>query len=215
MADLKSYLSEIAIDSTRLGKFLLDPEEEMESAGLNDEDKLALRAGLPAMIAARLAGAPAGAAFTPEAGRPPQLLFTQPQFVVGHLVVPPPQQFVVQPPPQFVAPQFVVHPPPQFVVQPPPQFVVQPPPQFVAPQFVVHPPPQFVVQPPPQFVVQPPPQFVAPQFVVPPPPQFVVHPPVQPLEPRNAPAAGLSATTKSGAASKRVRGPSPPKPRRS
>jgi hypothetical protein len=194
MADLKSYLSEIAIDSTRLGKFLLDPEEEMESAGLNDEDKLALRAGLPAMIAARLAGAPAGAAFTPEAGRPPQLLFTPPQFVVGHLVVPPPQQFVVQPPPQFV---------------------VQPPPQFVAPQFVVHPPPQFVVQPPPQFVVQPPPQFVAPQFVVPPPPQFVVHPPVQPLEPRNAPAAGLSATTKSGAASKRVRGPSPPKPRRS
>jgi len=167
MSDLKTFLSKIAVDPTKLGEFLLDPEKVMSAAKLSDEDKTALRAGVPALIAARLAGRALDEILGLQAGQPFQFVVQPPQFVVH------PPQFVVQPPPQFVVhpPHFVVQPPPQFVVHPP-QFVVQPPPQFVVyppPQFVVH-PPQFVVQPPPQFVVHPP------QFVVQPPPQFVVQP---------------------------------------
>jgi hypothetical protein len=143
-------MSGLATDPRKLGEFLHEPEETMSAANLSEEDKAALRSGVPGMIYARLIGVSKEHAFWPVT--------------------------LVKAPPPAPAPQYVVQPPPQHVVYPPPQYVVQPPPQYVVyppPQYVVY-PPQFVVQPPPQYVVYPP------QFVVQPPPQYVVYPPYYP-----------------------------------
>jgi len=128
--DLKEFMSGLATDPRKLGEFLHEPEDTMSAANLSEEDKAALRSGVPGMIYARLKGVSMEHAFWPV--------------TLNKAPPAPAPQYFVQPPPQHV-----VYPPPQYVVYPP-QFVVQPPPQYV-----VY-PPQFVVQPPPQYVVYPP-----------------------------------------------------------
>ena len=119
--DLKEFMSGLATDPRKLGEFLHEPEETMSAANLSEEDKAALRSGVPRMIYARLTGVSKEHAFWPV-----QL-----------------QKMPPAPAPAPPAPQYVVQPPPQHVVYPPPQYVVQPPPQYV-----VYPPPQYVVYPP-------------------------------------------------------------------
>src|SRR5947208_11914553 len=171
---LNEFLSELATEPSRLADFMRDPEGQMEAAGLGEQDKFALRSGLPYVVAARLSGASLEDAFSLSLQIPPLVpqLALFPQLQVLGLLQPPPQQ--VQPPPNVVAP-----PPPNFVAPPPPPNVVSPPPQFIFPPPVVT-PPQFVFPPPvvtpPQFVFPPPPQFVFPPPVVTP-PQFVFAPP--------------------------------------
>jgi hypothetical protein len=63
VAKLKDFLTELAIDPKKLGDFIHDPEAAMTAAGLNDEDKAALRFGFPDVIYARLAGVPIQEAF--------------------------------------------------------------------------------------------------------------------------------------------------------
>jgi len=118
--NLKEFMSGLATDPRKLGEFLHEPEDTMSAANLSEEDKAAIRSGVPGIIYARLTGVPKEHAFWPV-----QLVKRTP--TPASLQVPP--QYVVQPPPQHVVyppPQYVVY-PPQFVVQPPPQYVVYPP----------------------------------------------------------------------------------------
>ena len=113
--DLKEFMSGLATDPRKLGEFLHEPEETMSAANLSEEDKAALRSGVPGMIYARLKGVSMEHAFWPV--------------TLNKAPPAPAPQYFVQPPPQHVVyppPQYVVY-PPQFVVQPPPQYVVYPP----------------------------------------------------------------------------------------
>jgi hypothetical protein len=60
---LKKFLTELAQDAEKLGKFIQDPEKAMKTAGLSPEDQAALRSGFPGVIYARLAGLPIEEAF--------------------------------------------------------------------------------------------------------------------------------------------------------
>ena len=119
MAELKDFLSELAINPQKLGEFIHDPEAAMTAAELTNEDKAALRSGFPGIIYARLAGIPTKEAFQ-IASRPPdstQQNVSFSQFLPNY----PPQIWPqVWPPPQ-IWPQ--IHPPPQIWPQvwPPPQ----------------------------------------------------------------------------------------------
>jgi len=113
--DLKEFMSGLATDPRKLGEFLHQPEDTMSAANLSEEDKAALRSGVPGMIYARLKGVSMEHAFWPV--------------TLNKAPPAPAPQYFVQPPPQHVVyppPQYVVY-PPQFVVQPPPQYVVYPP----------------------------------------------------------------------------------------
>jgi hypothetical protein len=55
VADLRTFLAEMAVDADRFAEFLRAPEDAMRSAELSEEDREALLSGIPAMIWARLA----------------------------------------------------------------------------------------------------------------------------------------------------------------
>ena len=154
MADLKDFLSELAIDPTKLGQFIHDPDAAMQSAKLSDADKAALRSGFASVIYARLAGLPIEQAFQvlirPPVGVPPAQFGAQPAQW-------PPAQFGAQPaqwPPAQFGAQPAQWPPAQFWAQPaqwqPAQFWAPPaqwpPAQFWAPP-AQWPPAQFWAQP--------------------------------------------------------------------
>jgi hypothetical protein len=129
MTDLRSFLSEMALDPAKFAEFLRDPESAMRRERLSEEDRDALLSGIPAMIAARLAS---------------YLAFPPPYYT-------PSPVFVTSPPPNYVtmAPLYVVAPPPNYVTAPPPLYVTAPPPLYVtaaSPQYVTMPPP--LVMPP-------------------------------------------------------------------
>jgi hypothetical protein len=63
MATLKEFLSELAIDPTKLGKFIHDPEASMKEAEINVEDQAVLKSRFANIIYARLAGLPIEKAF--------------------------------------------------------------------------------------------------------------------------------------------------------
>src|SRR5688500_7329063 len=112
MTDLRTFLAEMALDPARFAEFLQEPEESMRSVDLSEEDRAALRSGIPAMIAARVA---AYLSYPPPYYSPP-LYVTGPMFVT---VAPPlyaPPVYVTSPPP----PVYVTAPPPLFVTAPPP-----------------------------------------------------------------------------------------------
>src|SRR6516165_8008672 len=137
MAELKEFLSELAISPQKLGEFIHDPEAAMDTAALADADKAALRSGFASVIYARLAGLPTEQAFQinlrPPVG-PPQI------------VLPPPiSQVIYQLPPQLP----VIHQLPPVIHQLPPQLPV------------IHQLPPLIHQLPPQLPVihQLPPQL--------------------------------------------------------
>jgi hypothetical protein len=53
---LKQFLTQLAQDAEKLGRFIHDPEKSIKAAGLSPEDGAALRSGFPRMIYARIAG---------------------------------------------------------------------------------------------------------------------------------------------------------------
>jgi hypothetical protein len=52
--DLIQFLLEVSSDAERLARYQVDPEGEMESAGLSDEERTALRSGDCSLIRAAL-----------------------------------------------------------------------------------------------------------------------------------------------------------------
>lgn len=132
MATLKEFLSQLALDASKLGEFIHDPEASMTAGELGDEDKGALRSGFPSIIFARLAGVPTDEAFNLTLRQPATLQqlmhpVTLQQLVSYPVVVSP--VTVPQMPPVFqLPPQLPPQMPPVF--QLPPQLPPQMPPAF-------------------------------------------------------------------------------------
>jgi hypothetical protein len=126
MTDLRTFLSEMALDPSKFAEFLEDPKSAMRAHDLSEEDRAALLSGIPAMIAARLAA---------------YLAFPPPYYI-------PAPVYVTQAGIHFVGPVYVTSPPPVYVTSPPPLYVTAPPPLHVTayPKYVTSPPP--LVMPP-------------------------------------------------------------------
>jgi hypothetical protein len=133
LTDLRTFLAEMALDSSRFAEFLRDPESAIRAEGLSDEDRDALLSGIPAMIAARLA---AYFAFPPPYYTPPVFVTSPPPNFVTAVPL-----WVIAPPPKYVTSP----PPPLYVTAPPPLHVTRTPPLHVtAPHYVTSPPPLVV-----------------------------------------------------------------------
>lgn len=141
MADLRTFLAEMALDSSKFAEFLREPESAMRAAELSEEDRAALVSGIPAMIAARLAA---------------YLSYPPPYYS--------PSLYVAGTHPVFVTmahPVYVTSPPGVYVMSPPPLFVTAPPPLYVtptAPVYVTTSHPVYVTMPPPLVVPKVPPK---------------------------------------------------------
>jgi hypothetical protein len=147
MAELREFLSELAVDPKKLGEFIHDPDAAMRSAELSDADRAALKSGFASIIYARLAGVPTEQAF--------QMLL-RPAQPVGQFWAQVPGQW---PPGQFWPPvpgQFWAWAPGQFWPPGPAPFLVVVPGQFWPQAPGQWPPGQFWPQAPGQW---PPGQF--------------------------------------------------------
>lgn len=80
MADIQTFLADLALDASKFAEFLRNPDAAMDRARLSTDDKEALKSGIPAMILARLA---AYLAYPPPYYTPVSLsqLPTHPTFV--------------------------------------------------------------------------------------------------------------------------------------
>jgi outer membrane biosynthesis protein TonB len=131
MAKLVDFLAELAINPQKLGEFIHDPEAAMHDAGLNSEDRAALRSGFPNIIYARLAGVPIQQAFQMTSPRPTDVS----QNVVSSQIVPYYQiNIILSPSPShtyqpYHQPFYITHFAPP--IMPPPVF---PPPVFPPPE---------------------------------------------------------------------------------
>ena len=124
MTDLRTFLSEMALDPTKFAEFLSKPEETMMAHELSEEDRDALLSGIPAMIAARLA---AYLAFPPPYYIPAPVFVTSPPgWTMPPLGMPSPN-FVTLAPIKYVtaSPLYVTAPPPLYIGSP--HFVTSPP----------------------------------------------------------------------------------------
>jgi hypothetical protein len=54
--NLKSFLSELAVAPEKHARYLENPDEAMKAAGLNDEERAALKSGDPAKVFKMLSG---------------------------------------------------------------------------------------------------------------------------------------------------------------
>ena len=129
MTDLRTFLSELALDPTKFAEFLRDPEAAMRDRGLNQEDREALLSGIPAMIWARLS---AYLQFPPP--------YYTPALVYQAAYYPRPT-FVTMPP--LMSPEELPSSPVYYVTRAP-LYVTQPPPLYIPASL----PPHFVTAPP-------------------------------------------------------------------
>jgi hypothetical protein len=134
MTDLRTFLTEMALDPAKFAEFLREPEAAMRAHELSEEDRAALLSGIPAMIWSRLA---AYLAFPPPyytpaliwagvAGYPRPTYVTMPPLIPGSAEIPTPINFVT------VAPLYVTSLPPLYLPASP-VFVTSSP-QPVAPE---------------------------------------------------------------------------------
>lgn len=136
MTDLRTFLTEMALDPAKFAEFLREPEAAMRVHELSQEDREALLSGIPAMIWSRLA---AYLAFPPPyytpsfvwAGFPPNFV-TVPPFPPGS----PPPGKAAETPINFVtvAPLYVTAAPPLYIPASPNFVTSSPPPRPVAPE---------------------------------------------------------------------------------
>jgi hypothetical protein len=125
MTDLRTFLSEMALDPAKFAKFLREPEAAMRDQDLSDEDRDALLSGIPAMIWARLA---TYLAFPPPYYTPGTLYVTAPY---PHFVTAPPPISGYTPPHFVTAALLYVTAPPPLYIPASPHFVTTPPPLVV------------------------------------------------------------------------------------
>ena len=116
MTDLRTFLSELALDPKKFADFLKDPEAEMSNRGLAQEDRDALLSGIPAMIWARLA---AYLQFPPPYYTPVNIIGAynpRPTFVTVPPLTPSPEEMPS-------SPVYYVTRAPLYVTQPPPLYL--------------------------------------------------------------------------------------------
>jgi hypothetical protein len=121
MTDLRTFLSEMALDPEKFADFLRDPEAAMRARELSEEDREALLSGIPAMIWARLA---AYLAFPPPYYTPGTLYVTAPY---PHFVTAPPPISGSLPPHFVTAALLYVTAAPPLYIPASPHFVTMPP----------------------------------------------------------------------------------------
>lgn len=92
MATLKQFLTDIASNPEKLGRFIHNPGKAMKDARLSKQDQDALKSGFPAVIYARLAGISMKKAalmlVTPPRKQPPLLIVFNPALLLSNPVKP-------------------------------------------------------------------------------------------------------------------------------
>jgi hypothetical protein len=132
MTDLRTFLSEMALDPAKFAEFLREPESAIRAHDLSKEDREALLSGIPAMIWARLA-----AYLTyPPPYYTPSLIYVEsarPTWVTSTPLMSGSPPLEGKPPIKYVtaAPLYVTATPPLYLPGSPPPHVVSSPPQFV------------------------------------------------------------------------------------
>jgi hypothetical protein len=91
---LKNFLSEIAVDAAKLGRYLENPDAAMKEAGLDADESAALKSGDPAKVYASLSGQAATTPPAPRQTSPPVTIIygVQPQ---ANIIYAPPQANII------------------------------------------------------------------------------------------------------------------------